>query len=60
MNEMGTIQRDFSTPLIDRSNKNARKWYRENLEKAVEYNARHHKKHRLEINPKWGLCYGGR
>jgi hypothetical protein len=53
------IKRDYRTPVIDRMKRQSMKWYKENREKALAYGNERHKKRKLQINPKWGLCYGG-
>lgn len=60
MDAFGTVNRDFSTPTVDRMNRQSREWYWNNRERALEYDAKRQRKCKLTINPKWGLCYGGR
>ena len=60
MDAFGTITHDYSTPLIDRMNRQSREWYRKNRERALEYDAKRNRKPEFSINPKGGRCYGGR
>lgn len=65
MDAFGTITHDYETPLIDNRKKNSMKNYDSDYHKAYmqKYNdnfIRAYKHGGIKINPKWGLCYGGR
>lgn len=59
MNEMLTVNHDYSSPLVDRVRSQSQKWYKENIEKAREQTADWHRKKECKANPKWRKSYGG-
>lgn len=59
MNELLSYTPDYSTPLIDRMNRQSRNWYWKNREKALEYDTKRYRSRKFEVNPKWKKAFGG-
>jgi hypothetical protein len=55
MDNFVTIEPDFETPSLDRHLETSRK-----NQKPFKYREWWYKKHPLEVNPKWKLCFSGR